>query len=277
VSPWTELADGVFRQRYNPLDIGIVVIRGADGLLLVDSRSSHREADQIRDDLAELDGDLRWLVNTHAHFDHAWGNGRFGPGSDLDLPIYGHERMPAFLDELGRPMLARLIADDEEGRGEEWSEVVLTSPTVLVGDEATLDLGDRLVELRHLGRGHTDNDLVLHLPDVDLWLAGDLLEESGPPCYGSGCFPLEWPGTVGHLLDLVQPGDVVLPGHGAVIDREYAAGQQLQLQQTADLIRELYGAGVPVDDAVFEGYERWPFPVDGMDGAVRDGYRQLAD
>jgi glyoxylase-like metal-dependent hydrolase (beta-lactamase superfamily II) len=275
VSAWTEVADGVFRQRYNPLDIGICVIRGADGLLLVDTRSSHREADQIRTDLAELDRPVQWVVNTHAHFDHTWGNARFGPGSDVDVPIYGHELVPAHLEQYERPLLAELVADDDERR-QEWREVVITAPTVLVGQHTTLDLGERLVELQHLGRGHTDNDLILHLPDVDVWLAGDLLEESGPPCYGSGSFPLEWPDTIGRLLHLIGADDVVVPGHGAVIDRKYAAAQHLSLQETAELIRDLYAAGIPAEAAVAEGGDRWPFPAEGMGGAVHDAYRELA-
>lgn len=267
----------MFRQRYDPLDIGIVVVRGSGGLLLVDTRSSHREAAQIRDDLAALGGAgaVSWVVNTHAHYDHTFGNAVFGPASPVGAPIYGHERVPEHLSRFERVMLADWVATDEARRAE-WSEVVITPPDVLVGDAAQIDLGDRVVELAHLGRGHTDNDLVLHLPDCAVWLAGDLLEESGPPCYGSGSYPLEWPGTIARLLAQVGPDDVVAPGHGAVIDADYAAAQQVQLQEVADLIRELSAAGVPVDEAVRAGGERWPFPAEGLAGAVQDGYAQLA-
>ena len=273
---WTEVADGVFRQRYNPLDIGICVVRGADGLLLVDTRSSHREGAQIRTDLTELGGSVRWVVNTHAHYDHTFGNALFGPESSVRAPIYGHERVPEHLDRFERAMLADWVASDEERR-EEWAEVVITPPDILVGDVGQIDLGDRMVELAHLGRGHTDNDLVLHLPDCSVWLAGDLLEESGPPCYGSGSFPLEWPATIARLLSRVGARDIVVPGHGAVIDADYAARQQVALQQVADLIRELHAAGVPVDGALAAGGTRWPFPTDGLAGAVQDGYAQLPD
>lgn len=275
---WTEIADGVFRQRYNPLDIGICVVRGSDGLLLVDTRSSHREADEIASDLTQLDGRgapaVRWVVNTHAHYDHTFGNARFGAASDVGATIYGHELVPAHLDRYERAMLAGWVVTDE-ARGEEWREVVITPPDVLVGAEAAIDLGDRIVELMHLGRGHTDNDIVLHLPDAATWLAGDLLEESGPPFYGSGSHPLDWPATIAGLLTLVEDGDVLVPGHGAVIDADYAARQQVQLRQVADLIQELHAAGVPVERAVGEGGDRWPFPSDGMAAAVRDGYAQL--
>lgn len=199
MSRWTEVADGVFVGRYQPYDVNVTAVRGADGLLIVDTRSSHREADEIRSDLTAL-GPLpvRWVVNTHAHFDHSFGNHRFGSDSDIGAPIYGHERVPAHLREYETPKLARLVDSDAERSGE-WAEVVITPPTELVAERASIDLGDRSVELLHLGRGHTDNDLLLHVPAVNAWLVSDLIEESGPPMYAPDCFPLEWPGTVAAL------------------------------------------------------------------------------
>lgn len=279
---WEEVASGVFRRRYEPLDVSVCVVRGTDGLLVVDTRSSRREADEVRADLRRL-GDLpvRWVVNTHAHYDHTFGNARFGPASDLGAPIYAHERVPAHLDAYERPMLAGWIATGREPK-DEWRGVVITAPTVLVGDTTTLDLGGRAVELLHLGRGHTDNDLVVHVPDAGAWLVGDLLEESGPPMYGSGSFPLDWPATIDRLRAAVTEGPgagtaVLVPGHGAVVDERFAAAQQLQLQTVAEIVRDLYAAGIPADAAVREGGDRWPFPAAGMTGAVRDGYRQLRD
>lgn len=275
VALWTEVAAGVFRRRYEPLDVSVCVVRGGNGLLVVDTRSSHREAEEVRADLREL-GDLpvRWVVNTHAHYDHTFGNARFGPGSEVDAPIYGHERVPAHLDDYERPMLDGWIARGGTSL-DEWREIVITPPTVLVGDSATLDLGGRRVDLLHLGRGHTDSDLLVHVPDAGAWLVGDVLEESGPPMYGSGSFPLDWPRTVDRLRAALVPGDVLVPGHGAAVDGAFVAVQQSQLQAVADLVRELYAGGVAAEAAVNEGGDRWPFPVDGMADAVRDGYRQL--
>lgn len=273
---WTELAPGVYQRRYQPLDVSVCVVRGGAGLLVADTRSSHREADEIRADLREL-GTLpvRWVVNTHAHYDHTFGNARFGAASDLGAPIYGHERLPAHLDNYERPMLADWIARGVEPV-DEWREVVITPPTVLVGAALTLDLGDRAAELLHLGRGHTDNDLLVRIPDAGVWLVGDLLEESGPPSYNADSFPLDWPGTIGRLLASLRDGDILVPGHGAAVGAAFAAAQQAQLAEAAALITELHAAGVPADEAVAEGSDRWPFPADGMAEAVRTGYAQLA-
>jgi glyoxylase-like metal-dependent hydrolase (beta-lactamase superfamily II) len=275
VGRWTEVVDEVFRRRYQPWDVSVCVVRGGAGLLVVDTRSSHRQADELRADLREL-GPLPVVavVNTHAHFDHTFGNARFGPGSDLDAPIYAHRLVPAHLDAYERPMLADLVSRGEEPV-DEWREVVITPPTVLVDDGASLSVGDRTIAMRHLGRGHTDNDLLVHVRDAGAWLVGDVLEESGPPMYGSGSCPLDWPATVGRLCDAVEPGEVLVPGHGESVDSAFAAKQQAQLQAVADLIRELHAAQVPEAEAVAAGGHRWPFPADGMQAAVRDGYRQL--
>lgn len=274
---WVEVADGIYQHRYNPHDVNVCVVRGAEGLLVVDTRSSHREADEIINDLRALGPlPIRWVVNTHAHFDHTFGNHRFGPESAVNVPIYGHERIPAHHDTYERAMLARWIAEGEEPV-EDWKEVVITAPTELVGERTSLDLGARVVELRHLGRGHTDNDLLLHVPDAATWLVGDLVEASGPPMYGSGSFPLEWPGTVGRLCGLLEDGATLVPGHGVPVEAAFAVAQQADLQVVADLLVELHAAGVPLVRAVEAGGDRWPFPADGLARAVEDGYRQLAD
>ena len=274
---WIEVAGGVFQRRYQPYDVTVCVVRGANGLLVVDTRSSHREAGELRTDLAMLADDaVRWVVNTHAHFDHCFGNVRFGPDSDLNVPIYGHEGVPAHLADVERPMLEEWIARRVEPVAA-WREVVITPPTELIALESTIDLGDRTVELMHLGRGHTDNDLVVHVPDAHTWLVGDLLEESGPPAYGPDSFPLEWPDTVTRLRHRLVDNATLVPGHGAAVPPSFVDDQLAGLRGVATLIRELQAAGVPAEAALRDGGDRWPFPPDGLVSAISVGYRQLGD
>jgi glyoxylase-like metal-dependent hydrolase (beta-lactamase superfamily II) len=273
---WDEVAAGVFQRRYDPLDVSVCVIRGPDGLAVVDTRSSPRQADEIRADLRELGGSpVRWVINTHAHFDHCFGNQRFGPDSDLGAPIYGHARIPAHLGQYERPLLAGWIASGAEP-ADEWPEVIITPPNELVGDRQVLDLGGRAVHLLHLGRSHTDNDLLVHVPDAGTWLLGDVIEESGPPVYGPDSFPLEWPGTLARLMVLLGDGDVLVPGHGRPVGPSFARDQQAQIAAVASLIRQLHAAGVPVSQAAAEGGPRWPLPVGELGHAIRAGYGQLS-
>ena len=271
---WTEVADGVLQRRYQPWDVNVCVVRGADGLLVVDTRATPRQGAQLRDDLRELgDRPVRWVVNTHAHFDHTFGNQVFAPPPD-GPDLYGHALVPDHFGRYERPMLEQWLADGEEP-ADELAEVVLTPPRVLVTDRHDLDVGGLAVVLVHLGRGHTDNDLLLHVPAAGAWLVGDVVEESGPPMYGTGSFPLEWPATVRALVQQLADDDVVVPGHGRPADARFAATQAQALQQVSDLLVELHAAGVPVESAYDEGGDRWPFPREALGTAAQEAYAAL--
>src|SRR6267142_4553853 len=99
---WTEVGDRVFVRRYAFYDQNIGAILGDDGVLIVDTRISHRQADEILTDLRELTAlPVGAVVNTHGHNDHAFGNHRFRPA-----PIWGHERCARMVRETGAAQLA---------------------------------------------------------------------------------------------------------------------------------------------------------------------------
>ncbi|MFC6896832.1 MBL fold metallo-hydrolase [Nonomuraea dietziae] len=103
-------------------------------------------------------------------------------------------------------------------------------------------MGGRPVHLRYFGRGHTDNDIVVHVPDAGVIFAGDLVEEGAPPAFDDG-YPLDWPGTLTAMLaDLPEP--VIVPGHGAVVDRAFVTAQLGELATTADLARRAHVEGL---------------------------------
>src|SRR5688500_8625283 len=166
-SPWREVADRIWIRRYASLDQTIGVIGGHAGRGVIDTRSRHGLADELRADLAHLAGSVGAVVNTHGHWDHAFGNARF-----LPAPIWGHVRCAAMITERGDEMRTRA---QRAYPSEAIGEVELTPPTELFTDEATIDLGERQVKLRYLGRGHTDNDIVVVVPDASVLFAGDLL------------------------------------------------------------------------------------------------------
>lgn len=274
MAAWQEVARGVYLRRYQPLDITVCVVQGRDGLLVVDTRASPDQAAELEADLHELGAPVRWVVNSHAHFDHTFGNQRFAAGSALDLPIYGHHLLPAHLEEYERPRLAAW----RQGTGQEpyrdWERVVITPPTHLIHERSSLDLGGRAVELVPLAPGHTDNDLVVHVPDARTWIVGDVLEEPGPPMYGSGCFPLDWPGTLAQLLDEVALDAVVVPGHGKPVPRAFGVAQLARLRAVAASIEKWHAAGSSLEQAL-SAQDDWPFPVDGLGLALARGYAQL--
>ena len=88
---------------------------------------------------------------------------------------------------------------------EELGEVVCDAPDRVFEETAVVDAGGRRIELRYLGRGHTDNDIIVLVPDVGVMFAGDLVENGAPPYFGDG-YPLDWPETASRVLELVRSG-----------------------------------------------------------------------
>ena len=82
------------------------------------------------------------------------------------------------------------------------------------------------MEIAHLGRGHTDGDLVVVVSDADLVFAGDLIESAGPPSFGADSVPNEWAGTLDGLIGLMTAKTVAVPGHGEPVGREFVFEQR---------------------------------------------------
>lgn len=252
-----EVADRVWVGRYDPCDVNVVVVDGAAGRVVVDTRGTAAEGHELARDLDRIGArDVVAVVNTHAHFDHAFGNVAF-PGVD----VWGHRRV------------AELLADDAAmaARVEELAtwypdpdglrSTPRVPPTRTFEDTTTLDLGDRRLVLRFLGRGHTDHDTVVEVPDADLVLAGDLVEESGPPLFGDA-HPFAWPATVDGLARLGHT--TVVPGHGAPVDLDFVRTQHDELAALASLLGA-YLVGGTSREAVVSGS---PFPPEVTTEAI---------
>jgi glyoxylase-like metal-dependent hydrolase (beta-lactamase superfamily II) len=285
---WEEIAEGVFRMRFEPCDVTVTAVLGTEGVAVVDTRCSPAEGREIKERLRRVTGaPVRWVVNTHAHYDHCWGNVEFvAPRLTPPAQIWGHASVPAQLDP-GDPRVRGLVAE-LSAHGPDWAarlaELEFAAPTELVRDRAAIDLGDRALELRFLGRGHTDGDLWILLGDepqssgpgrpARVVLAGDLIEESGPPVFGGDSFPLEWAGTLDRAMTVIGPDTVVIPGHGAVVDAGFVRAQREAIGAVAQEIRRLHAAGVPLEAAIEQG--SWTFEGKRLKAAVERGYAALA-
>lgn len=314
-SPWgqgfVEVADRCYVARYREWDVSIGVVLGSAGALVVDTRASAVQGRQLRDDIARLPGrpEVRWLVNTHEHFDHVLGNSVFDGAS-----VTAHENaaagMPGAVARIKREIAADRSLDP--AHPEITAAVlddVLSSPVRLpdrsFSSALTIDLGGRYVELLYPGRAHTDGDLVLRVPDVDVLFAGDLVEESADrdatPFFGADCWPLEWSATLDFVISLLTEDSLVVPGHGTHVGRGFVEQQREDIAALAELARSLALAGVPVSDALAVGAEAtrlaplaesvgtdsdllgepaapqvgWPFPAHYLEQAVARAYEHL--
>lgn len=264
---WTEVGDRVFVRRHESMDLNIGLVVGAGACLVVDSRETAAAGRELAAAVRTVTPHPWVLVNTHFHFDHSFGNSAFRPTT-----IWGHRRCAEMLLDDGERMRAGIAGRYRDagldGTAAEVEASPIDPPDELVDDVATLTVGGRPVHLRHLGRGHTDNDIVVLVPDAALLLAGDLVEEGAPPQF-SNAFPLDWPGTLDAVLELVT-GRVV-PGHGAVVDRAYVAAQRDELARLGEVARAGYAEGRPVADVARD----LPYFGDYALSAAERAYLQL--
>ena len=251
----TRIAEGVWVIRHPDApdtfpQSNTTVVIGERGVLVVDAGLLPSSA---REDIAEIrrwtDKPVTWLVNTHWHFDHTIGNAEYlaafpavqiaatrhtqkaiadwNPGAIARYPARG-DRFRKILESGknpdGRPLtegerkdyersvagLAPVVAEFEKAR-----QVV---PNVAFERELRIDLGNRPVELRFLGRGNTGGDAVVYLPKERILATGDLLVHPVP--YFFGGFPVDHAATLRTMAGL--DATTIVPGHGEILrDKRY--------------------------------------------------------
>jgi glyoxylase-like metal-dependent hydrolase (beta-lactamase superfamily II) len=264
-SRWLEIGDRVFVRRYRFYDQGIVAVLGGDTALIVDTRTTLAQAREILDDLSDLGSPrVGIVVNTHGHYDHVFGNAVFRPAV-----IWGHERCRTMIELTGDAQRAR-VAREMPALANELAEITLDPPDRVFADTATLDLGGREIRLAYLGRGHTDNDIVVSIPEADVLCVGDLLENGAPPWFGDG-YPMDWPATTERILALTGEGTVVSPGHGDHGGRAFVTTSLAQFRAIASLASRVHAGDLDIEVAIAEA----PFPAAAAQEPIERALAQL--
>lgn len=187
------------------------------------------------------DRPVRYVVNTHMHFDHAMGNAAFaGDG----VTFIAHKNFPRALAARRETYLALL----KQGLGQDplaGSDLVM--PNLLVENETTIDLGNRTLACKAWPAAHTDNDLSVLDGETGTLFAGDLLFDAHTPVLDGSI--LGWLKVIERLK--TTPAKQVVPGHGAAVLPwpEALAPQERYLARLAEDVRGAIRSGVPIGEA----------------------------
>lgn len=279
---WQPLGNGVYLHSQDdplagPVDGNSVVIIGENGVLVVDTHINPAAARAVIGKIRALtDVPVTHVLNTHWHDDHTNGNHAYRqafPG----VKIVAHEDTLEALraeweamEDQRRSAYAKVDPDALRRKADELDAsapdtaityriysgyvaalrpelptLVLEYPDTVFEDALILDLGNRSIELRWLGRGNTDGDIVVWLPDDRVLVTGDLLVAPIPFAFDS---PMAaWGNTLRRLGEF--GAETIIPGHGAPqYDDSHLALATKLIDVTMNRVRVAHERGAAFDD-----------------------------
>lgn len=252
-------ADGVYLATGGTGSQNCIVVNDQD-VLLFDVGTTPAGTRALLEDIKLVtDKPVRIAVNSHFHYDHAYGNGAFGPDVQIIAHRFTRTALQTF-DTMHREPFLSWIGRATGQNLERAKEIKPVLPTTTFDSSLVVNRGTREIRLLFLGRGHTAGDVVMFLPKERIVCTGDLAE-GGLPYLGDGYFD-EWRTTLEAVKQL--DFDTVLPAHGRPFrGREHLTHLQSYLKDAIEQIADIRAQGVPAEEALkrvnLSGHEKnWP-------------------
>lgn len=211
--PLQNLGDGIYVHQGIHLDIdegyqgdicNISFVVGDKGVAVIDTGGSLKVGNQLRTAIKKVtDKPILYVINTHVHPDHIYGNAAF----KQDNPLFvGHAKLGDAMrlrQEAYDKLNAKYLGGDAKG-----SEIVV--PTIPVKEPLTLDLGNRVLKVTPYGNAHTNTDISILDAKTNTLFTGDLLFIERTPVVE---------GDIKGLISAIEvlktyPVEQVVPGHG---------------------------------------------------------------
>lgn len=237
---WTPVTDRVFVTTVEPHRVNVGLIVGSDAAMLVDSGNTPEQgAELLASAQLQAGVPVTHVAVTHDHADHTGGV----PGM-AGVTSVAHENVTSI------------------------------EPTRQFSMALAIDLGEQRVELVNFGDAHTSSDVIVFVPGERVVLAGDLLEEGSDPQVDETSSLSNWPTVLDGVLGASTESTRFVPGHGAVVDRDFAFIQRAEIAMLYSQTEMLIQQGTKLEDAA--AATEWPFTAETLAVALPKAYAELA-
>lgn len=209
------------------------VIIGDDSVMVIEAQATPRLANKVIEEIRKVtDKPITHLALTHYHAVRVLGASAFNAPQII-------------MSEKARAMVVERGQEDWESEFDRFPRLFeghesipgLTWPTTTFNDRMTVYLGNRRIDLMHLGRAHTAGDIVIYVPDSNVMFTGDIVEYHSACYCGDGHFH-DWPTTLGNIRNFNL--DAIAPGRGdALVGRKMV---NAALDSTEDFVRSTYSS-----------------------------------
>lgn len=271
----------------------VTAVRTAEGVVVIDSFVSPAAGAGARALIEKQfpGAPIRYLINTHHHWDHTFGNqifrdaliiahinnsdrvgrdyaeraaeyaGSAGKIADLERHLAEHAGAdPAKIEELKKEL------ERWQGIRRNYGDFALTPAPFSLESGARLEFGGKTFHLLHFGKGHTDGDIVILIPEDRLLVTGDLLFHHTIPYIDvpAGADIDNWAATLGRLIGRAAEFDTVVPGHGLVGTADALRDMRAYLLDLRAAVQQAKAAGTSLEQAKteitldqYKGYARY--------------------
>jgi glyoxylase-like metal-dependent hydrolase (beta-lactamase superfamily II) len=268
-----------------PVTCQVIALASEKGLVIFDTGLSRSFALDMKQIIQQEYGrkEFAYVINTHAHRDHSGGNQVFA-----DSTIIAHEKCFEALSErkanwtqetidkyvsLHREreekftsQLASLDSESEEAR---WNRLqiavqkriisdyseghIITLPDITFSDRMTVDLGDLTLRMFFYGRAHTDSDIIIHVPEEGVLIAGDLFHRSYLPGLYSSRKEVDvpkWLEVLDFVLNRKDQLKYIICGHNSILTGEEIAARRDYIREMWDGIVSVHAEGLDISEAL---------------------------
>lgn len=270
----TKITEDIFTITKGSLvDSNTTFIVSEEGVLVVDTRTNPDEALKVLLEIRKVTSKpIKYVVNTHFHGDHVFGNQIFAEAS----AIIAHENVRSFLEE--KTGIEHLDVFKKLGTpGLEDTRIILPNLTYQKG--LNIAFGKFTLELRHLGKGHTNSDTIIYIPEEKILIAGDLVFNQKIP-FAAHAYISEWIKRVDYLEKM--DARIVIPGHGDVGDKEIIRKMKQYLTELKNEVMKRVTKGKSLKETKaevkksMEKYKTWR-NFNWLDGNIERAYKEFAE